>query len=335
VNNHTLRDEINKRLTLNWLIQGASQHAAVTLHHLVRDELTAIDPKLIGLYDKFALITQLQYWCFEFVLRLGWPPRFWRRATTNPRHPFFGHPLLARHGGMLAATARCRAIERSREKGLICFPILFWLQAMSVIARVQWRETKPARELIDLAKKSAALVWGIPVDRLNADLCSNVAFGDLRTPRTIGGRIQRLFVVGYGGVLRQNGSLEVVARAKFWLILAKELVKGTAELICLHGLNNLSEETYRYVIRQTDRIEFEPWMLQSGGELWRRLLAVLPEGRPIAEMLMHVARLPARSLESLMLAVIEEPEWARELLAKLEQPGRDEEPPIGGAQEAE
>jgi hypothetical protein len=58
-------------------------------------------------------------------------------------------------------------------------------------------------------------------------------------------------------------------------------------------------------------------MLQSGGELWRRLLAVLPEGRPIAEMLMHIARLPARSLESLMLAVIEQPEWARELLASL------------------
>ena len=68
-------------------------------------------------------------------------------------------------------------------------------------------------------------------------------------------------------------------------------------------------------MHQTDRIEFEPWMLQTGGELWRRLLAVLPEGRPLPDMLMHIARLPAKSLEALVLAVIEQPEWARELLA--------------------
>ena len=44
---------------------------------------------------------------------------------------------------------------------------------------------------------------------------------------------------------------------------------------------------------------------------------MLPKGRPLAELLMHLARLPARSLETLMLAVIEQPPWARELLAGL------------------
>src|SRR3954451_8004211 len=86
-----LRDEINKRLTLNWLIQGAAQHAGMTLHHLVRDEINAIDPRLIRLYDQYALINLLQYWQFEGALLLGWPPRFWRRASSRKRHPFFGH----------------------------------------------------------------------------------------------------------------------------------------------------------------------------------------------------------------------------------------------------
>ena len=57
----------------------------------------------------------------------------------------------------------------------------------------------------------------------------------------------------------------------------------------------------------------------SGGEkptLQRRLLDVVPDGRAMTKVLMCMARLPPKSLESLMLAVIEQPDWARELLAK-------------------
>jgi hypothetical protein len=117
--------------------------------------------------------------------------------------------------------------------------------------------------------------------------------------------------------VRRGDALMVVARASNWQLLVKELVKGTAELICLHGLNDLSDDVYRQVVRATDRLEYEPWMLQTGGELWRQFLAVLPDDRPVAEVLMHVARLPPKPLESLMLAVLERPEWARELLAQL------------------
>jgi hypothetical protein len=44
---------------------------------------------------------------------------------------------------------------------------------------------------------------------------------------------------------------------------------------------------------------------------------VLPSGRPVAEMLMHMARMPARSLETLILAIIEQPPRSREILAAL------------------
>src|ERR1043166_5139501 len=94
--------EIQKRLTLNWLIQGAAQHAAMTFHHLVRDELNALDPGLVRLYDQYALINLLQYWQPEATILLGRPARFWMHAASKPNHPFFGHPLLSKYGGALA-----------------------------------------------------------------------------------------------------------------------------------------------------------------------------------------------------------------------------------------
>lgn len=324
MNDDKLRDEINKRLTLNWLIQGAAQHAGMTFHHLVRDELNAIDPTLIRLYDQYALINLLQYWHFEAAMLLGPPPRFWRRAASNPDHPFFGHPVLSRHGGTLAAAARQRGLERCKKKGLTRIPLLFTFQAMYVMGRLRSKEAGHSQRLVELAKESVATVWGIPCHRLEAELTTNVAFGNLSAPRTFAGSVLRASAVGYGGVLRRGDSLVVVGRGTNWQLVAKELVKGTAELICLHGLNRLTDDTYRQVINAADGVDYEPWMLQTGGELWRRLLAVLPDGRPVAEMLMHLARLPARSLETLMLAVIEQPQWACELLAGLGTP--DAEP---------
>jgi hypothetical protein len=316
-NDAEVRQEIHKRLTLNWLIQGVSQHAGMTAHYLVRDELEAIHPRLLRLYDQFALIILLQHWRLDAVMLLGRPGRFWQRAASQPSHPFYGHTLLSRHGGMLAAAAKQRGLERAKEKGLTRFPILFTFQAVYVICRLAALEAAHARDLVELAKKATARVWGIATDRLNAELTTKVAFGSLSKPQSLRGRILRRCAVAYGGVLRREGALEVVARGSNWCLVTKELVKGTAELICLHGLNRLSDDVYEQVMRHADRIEFEPWMLQTGGELWRRLLAVLPEGRAPAEMVMHLARLPPRSLESLMLAVIEQPDWARELLAGL------------------
>jgi hypothetical protein len=323
MNEAEVRREVHKRLTLNWLIQGAAQHAGMTFQHLVRDELDAIHPSLVRLYDQYALINLLQYWRIESVLLFGWPPRFWRRADSDPRHPFFGHAVLSRHGGALAADAKRRAAERAKGKGLALLPVLFALQMNYVIARLHIIEASRSQKLIALAKKTTEMVWGIPAGRLDAALTMNVAFGTLSTPQSLRGRILRGFVVGYGGVLWRGGSLQVVARGTNWYLVAKELVKGTAELVCLHGLNRLSDETYAEVMRRADRLEFEPWMLQTGGELWRRLLAVAPEGWPLAQMLMHLARLPAEELERVMLAVLEEPDRARGMLGRLAGAGAE------------
>jgi hypothetical protein len=312
-----LRGEINKRLTLNWLIQGAAQHAGMTFHHLVRDELDALDPRLLRLYDQYALINLLQYWHADAALLLGWPPRFWRRAGSDPRHPFFAHPLLSRFGGMLATEARRRALDRCKEKRVTRLPILFAFQVVHRVARLQAIEAPHRPKLVELAKKSTSTIWGIPTDRLDGDLGKPVPFGTPIRVRNFQAAVFSAAIVGLGGVVQRDDSLVVVGRGTNWQLLTKELVKGTAELICLHGLSDLSDDTYRDVVDAADRIEFEPWMLQTGGELWRRLLEVVPEGRPMAHVLMCMARLPGKSLQSLMRAVIEQPEWARELLAKL------------------
>ena len=104
--------EIQKRLALNWLIQGAAQHAGMTFHHLIREELDALDPRFLPLYDRFALINLLQYWQLEVALLFGSPTRFWKGALSDQRHPFFGHPLLSRYGGMLAAESKQRGLAR-------------------------------------------------------------------------------------------------------------------------------------------------------------------------------------------------------------------------------
>src|SRR3954452_5719988 len=104
----------------------------MTFHHLVRDELDALDPELVRLYDQYALINLLQYWHWEAALLLGWPPRFWRRAVSNPKHLFFGHPVLSRHGGLLAAEARRRGRARCKEKGFWALRFLFSFQVVNV-----------------------------------------------------------------------------------------------------------------------------------------------------------------------------------------------------------
>ncbi len=306
--------QVQKRLTLNWLSQGAAQHAGMTFHYLVKDELNAIHPKLVHLYDQYALINLLQYWQPEVSRHHGSPAHFWQHAALTT-HPCHGHPSV-KYGGMLAEISRQRGLERCEEKGFTRLPIAFSFQAVLVIHRLRVLEQQHRAELAQLARHTASLVWKIPQERLDGELVPRVAVpADFPPARTAAGSRFHASIVGLGGVVQRNGQFTVVARGTNWQLLAKELVKGIAELICLHGLNQLSDATYRRVIDVTDRVDLEPSMLQTGGELWRRLLAVLPDGRPLAQSLMHLARLPAGRLESMMSEVIEQSQTASQRLA--------------------
>jgi hypothetical protein len=69
-----LRDEVNKRLTMNLLVHGSSMHTLKTAHagaplmsranmeRFIDQELNKIDPELVKLYNKIAEITSKQFW---------------------------------------------------------------------------------------------------------------------------------------------------------------------------------------------------------------------------------------------------------------------------------
>jgi hypothetical protein len=305
------------------LIQGAAQHAGMTLHHLVRDELNALDARLLPCYDQFALLLLLQYWRGVSVLMVGWPPRFWKRAASDPHHSFFGHPLLSKYGGMIAEAAKQRALERYKQKGFSLLPFSFSFRVLSVLKRLRALESPHRRWLLHLATRTASTVWGIPEERFEAELSSRrVLAADHFPAENIRAEMLRSCVVGYGSVARRHNQLIVTAKGITWQLLTKELVKGTAELVCLHGLRRLDGDMYQRVIKATDRIDFEPWMLQSGGELWRRLLIALPDGCSIAQMLMNLARLPAPTLHSVLEKIIEQTVEARDRLASLPESSR-------------
>ncbi len=314
--NDALLDQINKRFTLNLLIQGAATHTCLTAHHLVADELSEIDPSLVRLYDRTAIGMFMIQWRGDLVLVQGRPAKFWRK-THKRRHPFHRHPLLALHGGELSEGTRRHIFERARRKGACRLHGWVTFNLLIMVGRLMWKERRHKRALERLAAKAVESIWGIPAYRLEPSLTMDTRFGHIRIPKSLGGMALSTGVAGYGGVLRFDDAFRVIAKAWVWPILSHELVKATTELVCLHGINTLDDETYRQVMNHTDRIEFENRHMQAGAELWRRLLSVIPDDKPLAQTLMHIVRLEPKPLESLMFAVVKDPDWARELIASL------------------
>lgn len=311
-----VKGQINKRLTLNLLIQGAAAHTFTTTSHLVREDLDAIHPGLTDLHDRFAISGMLNYSIGDLGLSFGRPNRWWGFSKT-PQKIFETHKLMATYGNRLA-TEEFRHLRRlGWNKRVIPIPVLHWFQFVWLLGRVMWIERQHKSRLTQLARRAASTVWGIPENRLNGSITQNVVFGNLQTDRTMLARMYRSGVVGYGGVQSRAGRMSVVAKAWVFPLLIHELVKGTMELICLHGLNELDDDVYAIVTEEADRIEYETWLLQAGPAMWRRLIAVASRDTPLANTIMRLAKLDPQALEDLMILVIEHPEQASEALREL------------------
>ncbi|MCA9063246.1 MAG: hypothetical protein KDA96_09310, partial [Planctomycetaceae bacterium] len=197
-------------------------------------------------------------------------------------------------------------------------PLIAWGQLVRLVVQQLGAEQGHEHRLQELAKSAVAEIWGISTDRMEATITRNVAFGNLQPCLTTRARLARSSAIGYGGVRRDGDEFTVVARAWCFPLVIHELVKGTAELVCLHGLCDLDEVTYQAVIAEADRIDYEAWLLQAGPALWRRFLTTLPRSATLAECLMVVAKLDPMTLEELMLQVLDAPDsaarWIRRLL---------------------
>lgn len=61
------RDQVNKRITMNALTQGAAVHNMATIHYAAEQELSDIDPKLLHAYKKFSGGAVHGYWLIDFA----------------------------------------------------------------------------------------------------------------------------------------------------------------------------------------------------------------------------------------------------------------------------
>jgi hypothetical protein len=223
---------------------------------------------------------------------------------------------LAKHGEPLADASRQHARDKASEKQIFASGDAHAM-VFTTFHTLSECESRVLVPLADLALQTAAEIWKFDKSRLRGAITPECEVGNVRTPRTLSGNYLRENSGGWSCVDREEGRLIVLAKGVCWPLLLHELVKGVAEIVCLHGLNTLDRETYASVIDVTDHIEYESWMMQAGAELWRRFLKVKPADRLLAESLMRIARLDPEPLQRLVLAIVEEPQLAAEWLDSL------------------
>jgi hypothetical protein len=315
-----LQDEINKRLILNLLIQGAASHVFLTATHLVKDELESIRPGITKLYDKFAISGSLNYCIGEIALWFG-RPNYWYGFARRPRKIFASSPFLGRYMNQLASETTRDLQRRGLRKGVIGIPFVHWLQFIYILARTYFADKRLRPQLDGYAAQIVSEIFQIPIAQLDGSITNKVAYAPIRTPKTLIGQMVLSGAVGFGGVQRTGNRFVVVGRAFVFPLLVHELAKGTMELICLHGLNKMSDELYEQVMLEADQLEFETYQLQAGPAAWRHFLEIVPRNCELSKAVMCIAKLPPVTLDRLMTTMMERPnEAAEELQLLLELP---------------
>jgi hypothetical protein len=62
-----LRDQINKRITMNAMTQGAAVQNMATIHHLAEKKISTLAPDLMQFYDQFSSSAVSFYWVIDFA----------------------------------------------------------------------------------------------------------------------------------------------------------------------------------------------------------------------------------------------------------------------------
>jgi hypothetical protein len=90
------------------------------------------------------------------------------------------------------------------------------------------------------------------------------------------------------------------------------------ELLTMHGISSLDPNVQKHVIRNADKLEYEPWQIQIGPELWRRFLNIV-KGMDIPRIVMALSMKSPDEAHEIVEAIIQNPEHARALLTALIQ----------------
>ena len=303
------RQIVNKRLTLNMLIQGAAVHGHWAAHRLVKQELDAIEPKLFAIYDEMLLRSRLGYWLGGIPALMGNPIKFWWQIRQDG-HEFGFHPFFVKHGFEIAKRTQRDVFDRCRKAEVALDGLSNEMRGYRVYAEVIESEQVNLEPLEELAKDVCCEMYGIERVLLDGKLTQRPRFGTVREPDSDAGQELLKVMIGWSAVERRDGDLCVKATATFWPMLVHELIKGSVELICLHGMNCVSADDFAVALERTDHVEFEIPMLQIGGTIFQRFLEARPREIALAESIMYVSMFEPEVLEQFMFQLFESPNRA-------------------------
>lgn len=307
------RQVVNKRLTLNLIIQGAATHGHWAAHRLVDKELTAINPNLFAIYDEMMIRSRLGYWLGGIPSIMGNPIKFWWQIRQEG-HEFGFHPFLVKHGFQIAGKTQADVFDRCRKAKLALNGHLNETSGLLVYQKAIQQEVEHLEPLEELAKNVCCDAYGIGRELLDGKLTQTPRFGSIREPETWEGQTILQCMIGWSAVVRRKGRLSVKATATFWPMLVHELIKGSVELICLHGMNDVSESEFQIALEYTDHIEYEIPMLQIGGTIFQQFLLARPREIKLAECIMHVSKFEPMVLERFMFHLFESPNQATTMI---------------------
>ncbi len=103
----------------------------------------------------------------------------------------------------------------------------------------------------------------------------------------------------------QQDTPMVVAKAVCFPVLVQELIKGTMELLSMHGLQHLSRGQLKSLYKQADKLEDEPYLIQIGPHLWRSFLKVVPKDSKLANVVARLATKEPQFVHNLLSELIE------------------------------
>jgi hypothetical protein len=135
-------------------------------------------------------------------------------------------------------------------------------------------------------------------------------------------------IAGREDVDRQTDPPTVKARAVNFPVLIHELIKGTLELVALHGRNRDeegNEEDFTDIEDSEDTLEKEMWDLRLGPAIWDRIRSTFPEDvltdetKGIIQLMVfqHIFKKPAKEFLVFMKEVVSKSENGNRLMETL------------------
>jgi hypothetical protein len=135
-------------------------------------------------------------------------------------------------------------------------------------------------------------------------------------------------IAGREDVDRQTDPPTVKARAVNFPVLIHELIKGTLELVALHGRNRDeegNEEDFTDIENSEDTLEKEMWDLRLGPAIWDRIRSKFPEDvltdetKGIIQLIVfqHIFKKPAKEFLVFMKEVVSNSDNGKRLMETL------------------